>query len=495
MKEIKKDLLKANEFIKNNKKDILKYTLISFLIILIALIPLFRSNFNYIDDLGRVRYGYRDFGFSRHISNILSTFLGTSKHLSDISPFTQMLGGLILSFTAALLIKLFTKDKKFNPLYSLIILPVYLNPYFLENYSYKFDSPFMALSILVCVIPFIFYNKKSKNYLYMIISTLCIVIMTTSYQASSGIYPIITLLYAFVMYNEKEDNKKITNFIIKSVISYILGLLIFKLFLEAKTYNYLNTDTFTIKELIPGIINNYSKYFNYFITDFKKIHYLLITIILVFFIINTLKQTKQDKLKSLISILLVLITTILLLFGVYPALKNVQFYPRVMYPVGILLGLISLLSIKDNKHIIPKLAGLYLSYSFVVIALTYGNCLSLQRKYTDTRINLLLNDLNKINTESSYNYKLDIVGDIKSPEPVERIRLDYKIIDRLIPPTLGDNNWVWAGYRLCYFYNLKGIEYNFGKKNNIEKYQMNKVVETKYHNIYILDDKMLIELK
>ena len=39
MKEIKKDLLKANEFIKNNKKDILKYALISFLIILIALIP------------------------------------------------------------------------------------------------------------------------------------------------------------------------------------------------------------------------------------------------------------------------------------------------------------------------------------------------------------------------------------------------------------------------------------------------------------------------
>ena len=90
-----------------------------------------------------------------------------------------------------------------------------------------------------------------------------------------------------------------------------------------------------------------------------------------------------------------------------------------MYPVGILLGLISLLSIKDNKHIIPKLVGLYLSYSFVVIALTYGNCLSLQQKYTDTRINLLLNDLNKINTQSSYNYKLDIVGDIKSPEPVE----------------------------------------------------------------------------
>ena len=93
----------------------------------------------------------------------------------------------------------------------------------------------------------------------------------------------ICLCYVY----EKEDNKKITNFIIKSVISYILGLLIFKLFLEAKTYNYLNTDTFTIKELIPGIINNYSKYFNYFITDFKKIHYLLITIILVSFIINT----------------------------------------------------------------------------------------------------------------------------------------------------------------------------------------------------------------
>ena len=50
-----------------------KYFLILFAIFLVALIPLFRANFNYIDDLGRIREGYLNFGFGRYTSNIAAT--------------------------------------------------------------------------------------------------------------------------------------------------------------------------------------------------------------------------------------------------------------------------------------------------------------------------------------------------------------------------------------------------------------------------------------
>ena len=59
-----------------------KYFLVLFAIFLVALIPLFRANFNYIDDLGRIREGYLNFGFGRYTSNIAATVVnaGSSNH-------------------------------------------------------------------------------------------------------------------------------------------------------------------------------------------------------------------------------------------------------------------------------------------------------------------------------------------------------------------------------------------------------------------------------
>ena len=57
-----------------------KYFLLFTLVYCIALIPLFRANFNYIDDIGRVSEGYQ-FHFSRFSSDGLSNIVHDS-HLS-----------------------------------------------------------------------------------------------------------------------------------------------------------------------------------------------------------------------------------------------------------------------------------------------------------------------------------------------------------------------------------------------------------------------------
>ena len=75
-----------------------RYLLIVFLILLIiygiAYFSIFRANFNYIDDMGRVAFGYQNWdNFSRYISNFLSRFIHSSSYLTDISPLTQIIPG------------------------------------------------------------------------------------------------------------------------------------------------------------------------------------------------------------------------------------------------------------------------------------------------------------------------------------------------------------------------------------------------------------------
>lgn len=43
------------------------------------------------------------------------------------------------------------------------VVPLGLSPWFLECFSYKFDSPYMALSVLASVIPFIFGRRIFIN--------------------------------------------------------------------------------------------------------------------------------------------------------------------------------------------------------------------------------------------------------------------------------------------------------------------------------------------
>lgn len=86
-------------------KPVLEISIIYF----IALLSLFRANFNYIDDLGRVAQGYRNWiNWSRFISQELSVLINTQKILTDISPLTQLIAILIIALAGVIIIYTFT---------------------------------------------------------------------------------------------------------------------------------------------------------------------------------------------------------------------------------------------------------------------------------------------------------------------------------------------------------------------------------------------------
>ena len=189
-------------------KIFIKPFLILAVIYIIAFSAIIRANFLYIDDLGRTFNGYKDWdGFSRYTSNFLSTIIHCGNYLTEISPLTQIIAIVFLSISGIIILYVLTKKHNFTFWEYTSVAILGLSPYFLECISYKYDSPYMALSILASVFPMLFYNKKYIS--FIIVTMLSIIIVCTTYQASLGIFFFFLIIMAFIMWSRKDNLKDI----------------------------------------------------------------------------------------------------------------------------------------------------------------------------------------------------------------------------------------------------------------------------------------------
>lgn len=126
------------------------YLLLIILIYQVAVLSIGIINFPYLDDNARQVAGMTDFGttYARWGSEFLSWFVQGSRHLTDLGLTTPILTGLILSLTSILAIYIIN-DQKISWGSSLVATLIGLNPWFLQCLSFRFDSPYMALSIFV----------------------------------------------------------------------------------------------------------------------------------------------------------------------------------------------------------------------------------------------------------------------------------------------------------------------------------------------------------
>ncbi|ELY2080824.1 glucosyltransferase domain-containing protein, partial [Campylobacter fetus] len=170
---LKKELLFVIATVKNFFKynHFYKYFIFIFGLYFTGYFALIVNNVNYGDDYHRATYG--DFGFqiwSRFSSEFLSKIFHISLNRNvEISPLLQIIAIAILSIGSMILVK--TILKKYNFWGLAASLPLGLSPFFLENMSFKFDSVFMAISLVSPIIPFLFLKNKIA---FFIISILCL---------------------------------------------------------------------------------------------------------------------------------------------------------------------------------------------------------------------------------------------------------------------------------------------------------------------------------
>lgn len=461
-------------------------------IYLIAISAIIRANFYYIDDLGRAATGYKGWeNFSRYVSNFLSSFIHADNYLTDISPLTQLIAVFLMALSGIIVIWLFSETTTISIWSIIAIIPLGLSPYFLECLSYKYDSPYMALSVFSCLFPFLL--RKRGYIIYSIASVLGILLMCTTYQAASGIYPMLVVFLCFRQWNKGENLKDSIKFFTTSVISYALGLLIFKLFIMQPITDYVSNSILPLNRLIPGTIENLYKYFHQVYNDFKKEWILLIVFMGIAYIYVAVRDSSKNKLGAFFMATVTLTISILLCFGIYPMFITPSYSVRAMYGFGCLISFIGV-SLAVAKKIFPaKLVCFALSWMFFVFTFTYGNALAEQKRYTDFRVNAVLEDLNNLDICTTDTVKtVQLSGNIGKSPVINNIPGNYKILNRLVPSTFGES-WYWNQYYFFHYFGLKNIK----KDPSVDLTTLDLPVlqDTMYHRLRGNNQYILIELK
>lgn len=488
-----KDNLKNNfnvffQYLKENK--ILFFELSFFFFI--VYFRIITSDFYYMDDISRNHDGDRAWiSFGRFISEFLSPVIHTTINLTDIAPLTQFISILFMAFSLLILSHILIKSKP-----SFIkILPlslIFISPFYTQCFSYRFDNPYMTLSILFSLIPFLFiddlFTFSYSSVFFLILSCMC-------YQSSTAIYIIFTIFYVLKLIITKTDNKKIFKLIIVSIISYILGLILYNIFLMSKPNPiYPGNDSdcyFSTAISISSIIFNIKQYFTILISSFGGLWIKIFTLIsiIVFIISNTIKSN-INKVVSFIFTILFLALALLLSLGPYMIFEKPLLEPRVYmgfnsFIAFILFFTLNNIEFKFSKHnLMFYVPCVGLIYGCIVFLFVLGNCYSQQKKYSDFRIELLLNDLNEFTNDK--NIQVNFSGDIGYCQAFHIAQEKYPLISNLIL-VLPSNSNIW-NYDYIYSYNYTYDEDTFTETLPLLK-------STFYHDIYGANNKFLIHLK
>ena len=463
-------------------------------IYIVAIFPIIRANVNYIDDTGRVLKGYAGWdNYSRYVSCFLSHIVhANNSYLPDISPVPQIIAVTILSL-AALIVTVTIKGSGEIPVWNVLAcIPLGLSPYFLECLSYKFDSPYMALSILASVLPLLFYKKQWKWYSLSVVIGMLVMCMT--YQAASGIFPMLVILLALIMYVRNENLKRIGTFILCSAVSYGIGVGIFFLFLMKRVSTYVSNGLADWS----GIVEHYKTYLNYMRTDFRKLWLIVIALLVICFICRMVCVSQRNKMITLVLAVITAGVMFLLSFGLYPALEAPLFDPRSMFGVGAYIVCISLgAQGTEQKAFIVNVLAVILVWNFFTFSFTYGNALAVQKEWEDFRREEVISDLTDIPefyTEEDKTIKL--TGSSGYAPALRNVMKQYGVLERLVP-CMFQESWVWGRSKFANYYGWRSRAHVKWDEDmdtdDLTGYEL--VQESAYHRIYRQETRFVVELK
>ena len=384
-------------------------------------------------------------------------------------------------------------NEKMGYLACLASLPIGLYPYFLSNFSYRYDSPYMALSIFACVLPFVF---KSQTRDYIIASVIGLFAMCTSYQASSGIYIVMAVLCAARMRQDGKSWSQIGKFVLASICCYIASLLLFKFIFMEREFKPGAIDE---RMSLSNVIQNAPKYVAIIWSGLgKSALKIFALLILALNIVAAAFSSKKGRLMNVIVTLAFYALALPLSYGVYMAMGTPQWHSRALYGIGTFFAAASLLllSLSNNNgkplRIVSRLAVFAASYCCFAYAFAFGNAQSQQVKQAEFRCALLLEDLSKImpaqdNGEPS---EILVANKIGYAPAVQNLIKVYPLTEICVDIYADDRDSTQLILNSYGFF-----EFADGKSHNLQKQDLPVLLDTAYHTIQGQDNKFLVTFK
>lgn len=493
-------------------RDDRKPLVILFAIYTFGMISVIRADIFYggADDLYRSISGARAWrNFYRYVSHFLSIFVHTSPRIFDIAPLTQFIALAVMALSALVTIRVFlprdSADKgaasgaiseKLSPMLYVAAVPLVLFPYFLENLSYRYDSPYMALSVLFCVLPFLFTRRLVH---FALVSLTSLFLMCLSYQAASGVYIVACSFFVFDMWCRTDQPlSRVLRFTLTAVACYALALLIFFALFNVQPVG----DSYVDKNLnIAAFPTNIKAYLSQIWEDYGTSSLKLSAIILVplFTMASCLTSRRNKWLTAFVSLLLVVFATVFS-YGAFLVMGRPLLEPRSMFPFGFVVALMALrvaVWLSCGQAARKRLRAMrfacravliILSYSCMAYAFAYGNAHASQKKYTNFRVTLLLEDLSRVIPPDQEDVSIHVLSDIDFTLAVKTLERTYPVATRMIE-NMGGHAVVF--YLQDYGLGVQAEENKYtGWQPDLDGYEL--AADNRYHSIYARDNDYFV---
>jgi len=447
----------------------------------VSYIKLLVSGFRFEDDIGRDFDGIAGWlwGDSRYITRLLSLVIHVNiPLLPQIAPLPQILTLLIL-IPAVILLAWLVTDGRINLFSILSASFICLTPFFAGNIAYQFDSPYMALSILLPIAAFLF-RKNLHTFIFMSFIFLECTCMT--YQASTSIFIVLTAITAWQMWLDKQDRHTLLAFTGAAAAVFAISLILFKLFymdiIEYDPTQYYSTRVIPSQLGITLMRNSAAYIQKTFLFYGNSWSQILLFFIFVSFIAVSVRRSKRNMLLTSVSSLALLAVTWVLSYGAFLVFERPMMEVRALTGFNVFIAVLCIFITMPRGKELPVLrrtAVILLLYSNIVFLQVFTNAVKTQEKYQDFRCTLLLSDMNGI-AKPDMEYSLMFDGSIGYSNALQAEMHQYPLLRELVLLMFRSNN-IW---------NNDYVEnYNFhAARCKVKPADLVLIKDTFYHTIY-----------
>lgn len=471
--------------------------LILFVLNLLIIAPILLADVFYVDDLGRHVTGRGGWSASsRYLSDILAPLIHTDAFLADASPLPQVVAAAEIAFAELIILRRVTNKTHFSVWqYSFVVIAAV--PFFLECMSYKYDAPYMAASVLFSFLPFLFLYRPILVQLLSVF--LCTLGMCLTYQASSGIFPVMTVFLCYCGWVthgrlglQRLDEFRGVKLIGAYAGGYLLAMLLYQKLLVVEVASYASSSIPAFSDLLPTVGRNIYRYLALVVEDFRILWICLIAIMLVGFIVLSVSEYGKGRIKACLAAMLFLCFGAVASFGAYLLLEKPIFFPRAMYGFGFYLALVCLFVTSMQRGLLFKVLAVVLAWVLFVFPFVYGNVLQQQSQWTDFRTEMVVADLNDLDLlDDDPPKEVQLKGSIGRAPSLDQYMEKYPLLQHLVRVTFIGNSYT-GGLKFSTDY---GFAFTVAPSLSESDWSDLPIVkETSYYSIRADEERIQIEL-
>jgi len=427
---------------------------------LLILFPILRADRYCNDDLIRAfagNYGWSENG--RHLTNLLMRTLqfGASRVL-DLAPLPQLLAIALLSWTGVLVARRFMIASPMMA--ALATLPLGAQPFFLENLSYRFDAPFMALAVFCALLPILMARADKAGWA---LGTLSLVASLNLYQPAITVFLVFALLEAAVA-DAAAARDRIARLSVRFA-QFAVAAISYQL-LFARSFKGWLAQRGTLVDSVDGprvVGDNLHAFARFVVESFDPALFVLFAILIVLSLAALVvagasramspRHARSRWQNALIGLALLAVPCVALISVAGPmlALRDPVLMPRVMVGIGAWLSALAIamhLALRTRPAWLrwQTAFGGVCALAFALATGIYGNALRAQDHYETAIAHDLANDLAALRaTHPSTSHYL-VTGSAALGPVTERMALRLPLLRSLVVPSLEGQRFQYAEF-------------------------------------------------